>query len=200
MEIDSCVILCGGKSSRMKSNKALLQFGEHSLLAFQYLKLATIFKKVYISCKASQKEELDSTLKAEIDNFNSDVFLLEDNEEIFAPINGILNIFNKLDDSKVFIISCDMPLIKQKTIKILLANAMDYDVVYAKDSNRIHPLVGVWSATMKNALESAMLNNEFKLLDLLIPYQSKGIYFDKIEFVNLNTKKDYKYALKLLQE
>lgn len=200
MEIDSCVILCGGKSSRMKSNKALLQFGEHSLLAFQYLKLATIFKKVYIACKASQKEELDSALKAEIENFNSDVFLLEDNEEIFAPINGILNIFNKLDDSKVFIISCDMPLIKQKTIKILLSNARDYDVVYAKDSEGIHPLVGVWSVTMKNELESAMLNNEFRLSSLLLPYQTKGIYFDKMEFVNLNTKSDYKYALKLLQE
>lgn len=199
MQIENCVILCGGKSSRMKSNKAMLLFGEHSLITHQYLKLKPLFKNVLISCKTSQKAELESILKSEVEDFDIGAFLIEE-EENFAPIYGILNAFKKLESNKIFIISCDVPLIKQKTIKILLSNARDYDVVYAKDSTTIHPLVGVWSKSMEIALELAINNKEFRLADLLLSSQNKGIYFDKMEFINLNTKSDYKLALKYLEE
>lgn len=199
MQVENCVILCGGKSSRMKSNKALLPFGEHSLISYQYLKLKPLFKNVLISCKTSQKDELDSVLKKEIEGFRTETLLLEE-EENFAPVYGILNAFKKLESNKIFILSCDVPLIKQKTIKILLSNARDYEVVYAKDSDTIHPLVGVWSRSMEGALENAINNKEFRLLDLLLSSENKGIYFHKMELINLNTRSDYKLALKHLEE
>ena len=48
----TAVILAGGKSSRMKQDKALLPFGDtNSLAEFQYRRLSKIFSKVYISSK-----------------------------------------------------------------------------------------------------------------------------------------------------
>jgi len=39
-----CVILCGGKSSRMGEDKALLPFGEYStLVQYQYERLQSVF-------------------------------------------------------------------------------------------------------------------------------------------------------------
>ncbi|MCV6608584.1 MAG: NTP transferase domain-containing protein, partial [Campylobacterales bacterium] len=47
-----CLILCGGKSSRMKENKALLPFGEEkTLMEYQYKKFQKIFSKVYLVVK-----------------------------------------------------------------------------------------------------------------------------------------------------
>lgn len=47
-----CVILCGGKSSRMGEDKALLPFASsNSLTQYQYDRLESYFKNIYISSK-----------------------------------------------------------------------------------------------------------------------------------------------------
>ncbi|NCB12260.1 MAG: molybdenum cofactor guanylyltransferase, partial [Erysipelotrichia bacterium] len=47
-----CVILCGGKSSRMKEDKTLLPFfNSNSLAQFQYDRLKLHFQNIYISSK-----------------------------------------------------------------------------------------------------------------------------------------------------
>jgi len=49
------IIFAGGKSSRMGRDKALLPFGGYQSLAqYQYNKLKTIFKDVYISTKKNK--------------------------------------------------------------------------------------------------------------------------------------------------
>lgn len=205
--IDTCVILCGGKSSRMKTNKALLPFGEYSLISYQYIKLSKIFKKVFISIKDFQKDSILNVLMEDLSKYNlnnpkidldSIDFIIE-HDETFAPIVGILNSFNVTNIKKLFFISCDCPLLKSKTFNILSNNIGDYDVIYAKDSLKSHPLVAVWSANTKEKLKEAIEANNFKIMELLEHLYTKSIYFDRLEFLNLNTKSDYKQALKLLE-
>ena len=51
-----CVILAGGKSSRMGEDKSLLPFPPYKTLThYQYQRLNKIFKNVYISSKDSSK-------------------------------------------------------------------------------------------------------------------------------------------------
>lgn len=204
--IDVCVILCGGASKRLKNknaeSKIFLPFGEKSLIAYQFEKMQEIFPKVFISCKENQRERIKQSLLDSAD-FNaekrdfSEIFITE-NEEIFAPIVGILSALKTLDSQKVFILSCDCPLVKPKTIDILCKNALDYDVIFAKDSANFHHLVGVWSKTMEPILREAIENNDLKLEHLHKRTSIKSIYFDADEFLNINTKSDYKNALKTL--
>lgn len=205
--IDTCVILCGGKSSRMKTNKALLPFGEDSLISYQYIKLSKIFKKVFISIKDFQKDSILNVLMEDLSKYNLNnpkidldaINFIIEHDETFAPIVGILNSFNVTNIEKLFFISCDCPLLKSKTFNILSNNIGDYDVIYAKDSLKSHPLVAVWSANTKEKLKEAIEANNFKIMELLEHLYTKSIYFDRLEFLNLNTKSDYKQALKLLE-
>ncbi|EAI3380799.1 molybdenum cofactor guanylyltransferase, partial [Campylobacter coli] len=47
----NCVILCGGKSSRMGEDKSKLIFKNQTLTQFQVEKFSKIFKNVYVSAK-----------------------------------------------------------------------------------------------------------------------------------------------------
>ena len=49
-----CVILCGGKSSRMGVDKCFLNFKGQSLVSFQFSKMSELFSEVFVSCKADK--------------------------------------------------------------------------------------------------------------------------------------------------
>ena len=199
----SCVVLCGGKSSRMESNKAILPFGAYRLITYQIIKLSQIFSSVAISLKENKKDEIlrildDDISKTKI-NIESIQIITED-LEYFSPLFGILNCFDTLNANEIFFIPVDYPFVKSHTIGILINNSNDCDVVYAKDSNKMHPLIGIWKRNIKDKIAKALKNNEFKILDFLSLCNAKSIYFDTLEFVNLNTKQDYENALKILGE
>ena len=46
-----CVLLCGGKSSRMGADKCFLKFRGQSLVKWQFERLCELFENVFISCK-----------------------------------------------------------------------------------------------------------------------------------------------------
>lgn len=199
-----CVILCGGKSSRMQTNKALLPFGAYKIITYQYLKLSKIFENVFISCKTHHKESLLNAIYSDFLNNNIDLEipdsrLLLEESEIFSPLVGILHSLQMTNAKKLFFLSCDCPLVKPKTIQILINNSLDYDVLYAKDSLKSHPLVAVWSDSTISLLQNAIEMEDFRIMDLVERVSNKSIFFDKLEFVNVNTKSDYKRALQLLE-
>jgi len=106
-----CIILAGGKSSRMGVDKSLLPFGEFSTLTeFQYEKLKQIFQTVYISTKNKKKF-----------NFQADFIEDEFSSNIFAPTIAIKTIFQKLKDiDEFFLIAVDTPFLTFNSIKKLI--------------------------------------------------------------------------------
>ncbi|WP_228135503.1 NTP transferase domain-containing protein [Halarcobacter anaerophilus] len=85
-----CVILCGGKSSRMGEDKALLPFSNSDTLSqYQYEKYKPFFKKVYISSKTNK--------------FDFDANLILDKSNIYSPIVALKSIFESLKDEKKYL-------------------------------------------------------------------------------------------------
>ena len=96
-----CVILSGGKSSRMGEDKSLLPFSSsNSLIEFQFNRLKPYFKDIYISSKNDKFDFLKDKSK----------LILDKNQDIYSPILALQTILEKFD--KVFIITVDTPLIK----------------------------------------------------------------------------------------
>jgi molybdenum cofactor guanylyltransferase len=59
----SCVILCGGKSSRMGEDKSLLPFSSsNSLTQYQYERLKPYFKNIYLSSKINKFDFADDNV------------------------------------------------------------------------------------------------------------------------------------------
>jgi molybdopterin-guanine dinucleotide biosynthesis protein A len=177
-----CVILCGGKSSRMGEDKALLPFSNFDTLSqYQYEKFKPFFKKVYISSKTNK--------------FDFDVNLILDKSNIYSPIVALKSIFESLkDEKKIFIISVDTPFIKIETIKKLIDNSLNYEIVVPK-TEKVHNLCAVFDKSSLLFIEKMLSEDIHKVGYLLKNCDTKIIkFYDEDEFLNLNDKITYNKA------
>ncbi|RBQ27227.1 molybdenum cofactor guanylyltransferase MobA [Arcobacter sp. CECT 9188] len=183
-----CIILSGGKSSRMKEDKSLLPFGfENSLIEYQYKRLKPYFKNIYISSKTDKFNFL-----------NTNNLILDNNQEIYSPILALQTILETLENEKVFIITVDTPFIKIETISELINESQEFDITIAQTS-RIHNLCGVFSKDILNVIKSMIKDDIHKINHLIKSTNYKILEFqNEDEFLNLNSKDDYCKALKLI--
>jgi molybdopterin-guanine dinucleotide biosynthesis protein A len=180
MKFDTAVIFAGGKSSRMKRDKALLPFGGYrTLTEYQYRKLSKIFNRVYISTKS--------------DKFDFKANMIFDNSTIFSPLVGIISIFETLNLDEVFIISVDIPFINSNIIEKLYSNnSIESDIVVAKSKNGIEPLCGIYKRDVLDVAKINLKNGTHKLKILLNSLNTKIVDFNlDSEFLNLNTPQTY---------
>lgn len=176
-----CVILCGGKSSRMGEDKSLLPFGTSNTLAqFQYERLKKFFKKIYISSKINKFDFLEQQN-----------LILDKNQEIYSPILALETIFEKFINKKVFIITVDTPLVSIASIETIISESSNVDICIAQ-TQKIHSLCGVFSSNINTTIKSMINQDIHKIFYLVKNSKSKIIEFsDDNEFVNINNKNEY---------
>lgn len=181
-----CVILCGGKSSRMGEDKALLPFSSKpTLTQYQYDRLKPFFKNIYISSK--------------IDKFDFEANLIIDRGEVYSPIIALDTVFDFFkDEAKVFILTVDTPLVSIDTIEKLIQNSVNNDICVAK-TERTHNLCGVFSINLKNHIKDMIDKDIHKVGYLLQQNKTKIIQFEEEdEFINLNHPSDYEKSLSII--
>lgn len=179
-----CVILSGGKSSRMGEDKALLPFeNSSSLTLYQYQRLKPYFKKIYISSKIDKFDFLEDKSS-----------LILDTNETYSPLVALKSIFSRIKDSKVFIITVDTPLVKTESIKKLIENSASFDICIAK-TKRLHNLCGVFDFSILKSIDE-MLKKDIHKINELFKYNKVNIveYEDDNEFINVNNKQEYEKA------
>lgn len=176
-----CVILCGGKSSRMGEDKSLLPFSSSNTLAeFQYNRLKTFFKNVYISSKTNKFDFLEE-----------DNLILDKNKEIYSPILALESIFEKFIDGKIFIITVDTPFVLIESIEKIIKESSDVDICIAQ-TEKIHNLCGVFSSTTSSTIKTMINQDIHKIFYLIRNSKHKIIEFlNDDEFMNINNKNEY---------
>ncbi len=178
-----CVILSGGKSSRMGEDKSLLPFPfsySNSLAQYQYERLKPYFKNIYISSKNNK--------------FGFDVNLILDKGTEFSPIIALETILENIDFKKVFIITVDTPLVKIESIKKLITKSTSFDITVAQTS-RTHNLCGVFDKLCLLKIKAMLKNDIHKVGYLLKKLNTSYVNFTyEDEFINLNDKVEYKRA------
>ncbi len=124
--VNSCVILAGGKSSRMGRDKSLLPFGEFdSLIEYQYSRMKNIFDEVFISTKYNK--------------FSFKAKLIVDNSNIFSPMMALKTILRELK-KPCFIMAVDMPFVSNKAILKLLKNFdNNFDIIVSCHQKHLEP-------------------------------------------------------------
>lgn len=184
-----CVILAGGKSSRMGEDKSQLPFGGFdTLVEYQYDKFSQIFSQVYISSKTNKF------------NFSANL-ILDKNFEISSPMIALKSILEELKEDKVFIVTVDTPLIKIETIQILIEHHKKYDIIIAQDNEKVHNLCGIFSKNLLTQINQYILEDMHKINFLIKNCYTKKIFFeDGEQFINLNIMDEYQKALGILNK
>lgn len=186
------VILCGGKSSRMESDKSLIPFGKHpTLIQYQYAKYSLVFENIYLSTKENKFEFI-----------NSENIIIDKNP-IFSPMVALNSVFEYLNEEKIFVITVDMPLIDINTIYKTIDFSLNsnYEIIVAKDEKYTHNLCGIFHKSIKNKIEYCLINNIHKI-NYLIKDSNHYEFFieNNQQFLNINFPNDYEIAKNILDK
>ncbi|AYJ78971.1 molybdenum cofactor guanylyltransferase MobA [Aliarcobacter cryaerophilus] len=184
-----CVILSGGKSSRMGEDKSLLPFSSsNSLIEFQYKRLKPYFKDIFISSKIDKFDFLDDKTK----------LILDINQDIYSPILALQTILEKFD--KVFIITVDTPFVKLETIEKLINSSNNFEITIAQTLEKTHNLCGVFSKNI-NTIISFMIKDDIHKINYLVKNSKYQIinFNNEDEFLNINDRKEYEKALNIIK-
>ena len=176
------VIFAGGKSSRMKTDKALLPFKDKTTLSeFQYHKLSQGFSRVYLSAKQNK--------------FPFQCVVIKDCYTESSPLVGLLSVFDYLDDDAVFILSVDAPMVHMDIINTLIKayyQNPDADAIIAQSPQGIQPLCGIYTRTIATMLQNHYAQGKHALSPLLREAHTYWVVFEEEKpFANLNTPNEY---------
>lgn len=178
----NCVILCGGKSSRMGQDKSKLILKDQNLTQFQVDKFSKIFKNVYVSAKEDKFENHFNLIKDSLEF------------EVYSPMLALYSILSKFKNEFIFILSVDSPKVgKKELLKMLPFLEQDYKIIIAKTPLYKHPLCGFYHSSLAQICKKFLEKNEQKVGFLLSKIKTKFVEFDNEDaFLNLNFYEEYK--------
>jgi len=104
------LVLAGGKSRRMGRDKALLDRGGRSQLAFIVELLDALVDKVFVSTRPGQEGDAERGQYPQI----------VDRYDDLGPMAGILSALQQHSDVDWLVVACDLPNIDAQTIRELL--------------------------------------------------------------------------------
>lgn len=174
------LVLVGGKSSRMGTNKAFLDY--HSQPQINYLTnlLTEYCSAVHVSAK---QQSLYSEFK-----------VIEDKYDFEGPLNGILSAFN-YDSSKAWlVVACDMPFIDDTSIIDLLSqrDKRGLATCYQNIERKPEPLFSVYESKCYPLLTECQKNGQYSPRTFLIQNNVKTIDPGKYLILeNVNSKEEF---------
>ena len=187
-----CVILAGGKSSRMGEDKATLKYKGKSFIEVIAEKLDFFEEKVIARGN------------------NSDLMMddgwsvIPDEYPEHGPLGGLHATLKKCKSDAMFVVSCDMPLITKKLVKKIcdiFATTSKVDAVIVVTSDgKIHPLCGIYRKEQYTSMEEKLLQNNNRIMAILEEKNIKYVELDEEDsrcLENINTKDDYKAIIRI---
>jgi molybdopterin-guanine dinucleotide biosynthesis protein A len=187
------IILSGGKSSRMGTDKALLKLGDESIIERMTKLMKSIFNQVFIVTNTPD------------DYRYLRVPLYEDIHKHKGPLSGIHSGLVHSSTNKNFFISCDLPLVSEELIKYIIEFKSDKLTRYCFASGRNHYLAGIYRKELLPEIErifasgassSEKKDQQFSIQNLLKNIETEAIQIENLPFYNdelffnLNTQED----------
>ncbi len=182
----TCVILAGGKSSRMGENKAFIECSGKALIEILIDKLSTLFKDLIIVANKPHLYQKYAVV-ARPD-------LLKDR----GPLGGIYTGLHYSKTKYAFVAACDMPYLNENLVKFISQRIDDHDVVMPEFKGHLEPLCAIYSTNCIGPIEEQLSAGNLKITDFLqyvkvrIIAEEDIIKFDPegLSFVNINTPED----------
>lgn len=149
----TAVILAGGKSTRMKNNKALLPYSGELFIERIHRQLADIFDEVIL---VTNTPELYRFVPCRIV------------QDVYPGQGSLAGIHAGLTHSTtpyIFTVACDMPYLNPELIRLILSRKQGFDVVIPESEGGFEPLHAVYGKGCLPAMEKALAEGSGRIVD-----------------------------------
>ncbi|MFX1592817.1 MAG: molybdenum cofactor guanylyltransferase [Promethearchaeota archaeon] len=134
------LILIGGRSTRFGTEKAIIELYGKPLILHQLEILSEFDQDIYL---VAHSEEQIFNYRKQIDFPKGVTFIIDDRDifaypKIYKPMLGIYSGFKELRElnfEKVFLLSCDIPLIKAEVIELMIKESKGFDCCIPRWNN-----------------------------------------------------------------
>jgi len=184
------LILAGGRSTRMGTDKSLLQYHNKPQWAYLYELLKQFCDEVFLSCRPEDSPHL-----------TCNTFSLEEKEiKLFdlyqcGPLGGIMSAFEYDSRKAWLVLACDMPFIEAETLAFLVKNRNQDDLatVFCNPETKLpEPLVGIWEPALYSIIRHAFLQNQYSPTRILTNSKVNLLECPKPKWLlNVNTPEEY---------
>jgi molybdopterin-guanine dinucleotide biosynthesis protein A len=147
----AALVLAGGRSRRMGSNKALLVVDDRPVVERQVRLLETMFDEILLSTNDPEPFAFLG------------VRSIPDRFPDCGPLAGIHAGLRAASASRVLAVACDVPFSSATLLRRLATFDPEADVVAARIRGEIEPLPGVYSRRCADAIEARLARGECKV-------------------------------------
>jgi molybdopterin-guanine dinucleotide biosynthesis protein A len=130
------LILSGGKSSRMGTDKALISYHGRPQQELLFDLVQDFCEHTFISMREDQQDDLPVKYK-----------VILDHNEYPGPLNGILSAHKSYPEAAWLVIACDLPLLNKETLHLLVKGRnvnKDATALATRASGLPEPLAAIW--------------------------------------------------------
>ena len=185
------IILAGGKSRRMGTEKGLIEFDGKPLIQYAIEALEPLCDTILISTNG-HSYDLFSYQKV-ADKFPNS-----------GPMGGIYSCLKISKSDKNIVLSCDMPFIKTRLISDLIQTADDYDLIIPwHGGHKFEPMCALYNKSVEPVFLSFIQQSNFKIPDTFEHLKTHKFridqslsYYSKELFFNVNSKEDLDFVQK----
>ncbi len=155
------LVLCGGRSTRMKADKSFLTYSDQPQWRRVYQMLGEHCSKVFISCNDRQ-----------VDQFAADCPVIVDQGEFKnnGPIAALLSAFQKYPDQDWVIVGCDYPLLSSRILNEFAKSPRPIEMActfFNESENVYEPVIGWYSHRCRLPLMERFAAGKYSLQNFL---------------------------------
>jgi len=188
------IVLCGGKSTRMGTPKAMLPFGPETMLQRVVRLLADVVSPIVVVAAVGQP----------LPELPRQVILTRDEHEERGPLEGLRAGLKALPPhvDAAYVTSCDVPLLEPAFVREMLDFANGFDIAVMEIDGFPHPLSAVYRCAVLSHVEALLAADRLRPAFLFDSVKTRRVRAEEITadpqlrtLRNLNTRAEYERAL-----
>ena len=189
------VILCGGKSTRMGTSKALLPFGPETMLQRVVRLLGIVVSPIVAVAAPGQS----------LPELPADVIVTRDEREGRGPLEGLRAGLKALPATVeiAYVTSCDVPLLVPGFVRQMISLLSDHDIAVMEIDGFPHPLSAVYRRSTLPHVEALLAHDRLRPVFLFDAVRTRRVQPAEVVAAdpelrtlrNLNTREEYLEAL-----
>jgi len=192
----SCIVLAGGESKRLGTDKAFLKISDRFLIDEVVEKMARIGDEIIIVANSPQKfKYLEARLV-------SDIYPGK------GVLGGLYSGLRAACHDYGLVVACDMPFLDLRLLRYMILLSPDYDVVIPRVRGLTEPLHAIYSKECLQPIERMLSAGALRIVEFFpevrVRYVEEGeiSLFDPqfLSFFNINTPADLDRAKSLARK